>query len=413
MNTPHTTEIEFSQLGLNECLLRSLKEHGLIYCTPIQAACLPLTLAGKDVAGQAQTGTGKTAAFLLTIMHHLLSTIERSRDRQYPRAIVIAPTRELAIQIHKDANMLNVHAKLKLALVYGGVGYNKQHDALIKGVDILIGTPGRLIDFMKQRVFSLKHIEIVVLDEADRMFDLGFIGDIRYLFRAMTPPQKRMGMLFSATLSERVNELVYEHMNMPETVAINPEQVTVENVTQIMYHVSSDDKMSLFLGLMREMDPTCSIVFVNTKRAAEVVWSYLQSNGLHAAVLSGDIPQKKREQLLAGFSEGRLPILIATDLAARGLHIPNVSHVFNYDLPQNAEDYVHRIGRTARAGAKGDAVSLACEEFVYSLMDIEAYIGHKLPTASVTDDLLLTPKPPVRIKRRHSVRKKTKRKNQR
>ncbi|MCK5497810.1 MAG: ATP-dependent RNA helicase RhlB [Gammaproteobacteria bacterium] len=404
MNAPHTTVVEFCQLGLDDRLIQSLNEHGLTHCTPIQAECLPISLAGNDVAGQAQTGTGKTAAFLLTIMQHLLTKPERpGRKQQQPRAIIISPTRELAIQIHKDAVMLNSHAELALGLVYGGVDYEKQRDSLGEKIDILIGTPGRLIDYHKQNVYSLKGIEIVVLDEADRMFDLGFIADIRYMFRRMPTPENRLNMLFSATLSHRVTELAYEHMNSPEKVIINPDQVTAENVKQTMYHVANDEKIQLLLGLMKRIDPKRSIVFVNTKRAAERVWSYLEGNGYHAAVLSGDVPQKKRQRLFKEFSEGRLPILVATDLAARGLHVPEVSHIFNYDLPQNAEDYVHRIGRTARAGASGDAVSFACEEFVYSLMEIEEYIGHKLPASEIEADMLVKPKPPVKIERKRSA----------
>ena len=401
MNAPHTTDVEFSQLGMDDRLLKSLGEHGLTHCTLIQAECLPIALSGKDVAGQAQTGTGKTAAFLLAIMQHLLITPERpGRKQQQPRAIIISPTRELAIQIHKDAEMLNTHTGLSLGLVYGGVDYEKQRVSLNEKIDILIGTPGRLIDYHKQKVFSLKGIEIVVLDEADRMFDLGFIADIRYMFRRMPTPENRQNMLFSATLSHRVSELAYEHMNNPEKVVINPDQVTAENVKQVMYHVANNEKIPLLLGLMKRIDPKRTIVFVNTKRVAEKVWSFLEGNGFHAAVLSGDVPQKKRQRLFAEFSEGKLPVLVATDLAGRGLHVPDVSHIFNYDLPQNAEDYVHRIGRTARAGAKGDAVSFACEEFVYSLMEIEAFIGHKLPTENIEAGLLVKPQPPVKIERK-------------
>jgi len=404
MNAPHTTDVEFSQLGLDERLLKSLEEHSLTHCTPVQAECLPIALAGKDVAGQAQTGTGKTAAFLLAIMQHILKTPERpGRKQQQPRAIIISPTRELAIQIHKDAVMLNAHAGLSLGLVYGGVDYEKQRNSLNEKIDILIGTPGRLIDYHKQNVYSLKGIEIVVLDEADRMFDLGFIADIRYMFRCMPKPENRLNMLFSATLSHRVIELAYEHMNSPEKVIINPDQVTAENVKQTMYHVANDEKIPLLLGLMKKIDPKRSIVFVNTKRTAEKVWSYLEGNGYHAAVLSGDVPQNKRQRLFKEFSEGRLPVLVATDLAARGLHVHEVSHVFNYDLPQNAEDYVHRIGRTARAGASGDAVSFACEEYVYSLMEIEEYIGHKLPASEIVADMLVEPKPPVKVERKRSA----------
>lgn len=392
----NTTEMpEFSAFALDQNLLRVLDDIGFQQCTPIQAACLPLALQGKDIAGQAQTGTGKTAAFLLAAFHHLLKNKPPNKETTL-RALVIAPTRELAIQIHKDAEVFNRYCNLKTALVYGGVDYEKQRASLADGVDILIGTPGRLIDYFKQKVFKFKDVEIVILDEADRMFDLGFISDIRFMLRRMPKPEQRMNMLFSATLSHRVMELAYEHMNSPELIKINPEQVTADKVSQVLYHVANEEKIPLLIGMLKKIDPTRTIVFVNTKRAAEKVWSYLEGNEIHAAILSGDVPQKKRQRLFNEFSTGDLKVLVATDLAARGLHIPEVSHVFNYDLPQNAEDYVHRIGRTARAGASGDAVSFGCEEFIYSLMDIEALIGYPLPVKSITEDLLIEPAPPVK-----------------
>ena len=277
----------------------------------------------------------------------------------------------------------------------------------------MVGTPGRTIDYFKQRLFNLKQIEVVVLDEADRMFDLGFISDIRYLLRRMPRPEKRRNMLFSATLSYRVMELAYEHMNSPTLVRINPDKLTVDKVSQVLYHVANDEKVPLLLGLLKSVKPNRSIVFVNTKRVAERVWSYLAGNDVQAAVLSGDVPQRQRQRLFNAFSKGDLKVLVATDLAARGLHIPDVSHVFNYDLPQNSEDYVHRIGRTARAGASGDAVSFACENYVYSLMDIESYIGYSIPTAAITEALLITPQPPVAERRRRPAPKKKRRSRQR
>jgi ATP-dependent RNA helicase RhlB len=401
MDSLHTTDIKFNKLSLDQRLLKAIEDAGFNYCTPIQAQSLPILLQGKDIAGQAQTGTGKTAAFLLATIHHLLRRpVNPERKSQQPRALIISPTRELAIQIHKDALLLNKYTDLSLALVYGGVDYEKQRENLEKGVDILIATPGRLIDYFKQKVFNFKQIEVVVLDEADRMFDLGFISDIRYMLRRMPKPQERINMLFSATLSFRVMELAYEHMNNPASVKINPEQVTTDRVSQSLYHVSNDDKISLLIGLLKHMDPKRTIVFVNTKRTAEKVWSYLEGNQFHASILSGDVPQKKRQRLFQEFSEGKLPILVATDLAARGLHIPDVSHVFNYDLPQNAEDYVHRIGRTARAGATGDAVSFGCEEYVYSLMEIEDFIGYKIPVENVGVELLTKPGPPVKLEKK-------------
>lgn len=397
MTTEHLTSTAFSAFDLPKPLLQGIEESGFSYCTPIQAATLPLALAGKDVAGQAQTGTGKTAAFLIALFNCLLTEppSEKRRANQ-PRALVLAPTRELAVQIHKDAEAIGRHTGLTLGLAYGGTGYESQRKTLEAGVDILIGTPGRIIDFFKQHIFDLRAIQVMVLDEADRMFDLGFIKDVRYLLRQMPHPEKRLGLLFSATLSYRVTELAYEHMNQPQLVEVVPEQVTAERVVQTVYYPGSDEKIPLLLGLIKRLQPTRSIVFVNTKRVADRVWGYLEGNGFRTAILSGDVPQNKRQQLLARFESGEYPILVATDVAARGLHIPEVSHVFNFDLPQEAEDYVHRIGRTARAGATGVAISFACEEYAFSLGDIESYIGHKIPLEPITSELLTEPLPPVR-----------------
>ncbi|MDX1253308.1 MAG: ATP-dependent RNA helicase RhlB [Gammaproteobacteria bacterium] len=402
--TTHLTDTLFSSFDLPAALQQGIEEAGFSYCTPIQAATLPLALAGKDVAGQAQTGTGKSAAFLLATMHRLLMAPDSPKRRpNQPRAVILAPTRELAIQIHKDAEVLGKHTGLKLGLVYGGAGYDAQRTMLENGVDILIGTPGRIIDYYKQHVFDLKMVQVAVLDEADRMFDLGFIKDIRFLLRQMPRPEKRLGMLFSATLSLRVTELAYEHMNNPELVKIESDKVTANNVAQIVYHTASEEKISALIGLLKHMDPKRTIVFVNTKRVADQIWAWLEANGFKSAILSGDVPQNKRTSLLAQFQRGELPVLVATDVAARGLHIPDVSHVFNFDLPQDPEDYVHRVGRTARAGASGDAISFACEEYAFSLPDIEQYIGHKIPVGRLSDELLATPvtRPGKDAARRH------------
>lgn len=388
MSDHHLTDKSFVGLNLPEVLLQGVREAGFEFCTPIQAEALPLALAGQDVAGQAQTGTGKTAAFLLAAFTHLLRHPEENRGPTQPRALMLAPTRELAVQIHKDAVVLGSHAGFRLGLVYGGTGYDSQRKMLEEGVDILIGTPGRIIDYFKQHVFDLNAIQVMVLDEADRMFDLGFIKDIRFLLRRMPPPQGRLSMLFSATLSLRVTELAYEHMNNPLFVSIEPDKRTADKVTQVLYHTAIEEKIPLLVHLLRQKDPTRSLVFTNTKEAAETIAAWLKGNALNAEVLSGDVPQTQRLRILQDFMEGRLPVLVATDVAARGLHIPDVSHVFNFDLPQNAEDYVHRIGRTARAGASGDAVSFACERYVFSLPEIEAYIGHKLPTAPILPEML-------------------------
>ncbi|HET7307730.1 MAG TPA: ATP-dependent RNA helicase RhlB [Gammaproteobacteria bacterium] len=395
----------FDALPLAEPLKEAAADIGFEYCTPIQAECLPIALEGRDVAGQAQTGTGKTAAFLLALFHILLTEApaESSKPAQ-PRALVVAPTRELAVQIHKDAVALGAHTGFRLGLVYGGADYDQQREMLREGVDVLIGTPGRLIDYHKQRIYDLHALQVTVLDEADRMFDMGFIKDIRYLLRRMPHPTERLSMLFSATLSHRVLELAYEHMNNPELIRIDPEQMTVEKIRQVVYMPAMSEKIALLIGLLKRHDPRRSMVFVNTKRAADRVMAYLEGNGIHAEVLSGDVPQKKRLRLLNQFKEGELPVLVTTDVASRGLHIPDVTHVFNYDLPQDAEDYVHRIGRTARAGAEGDAISFACEDYAYSLPEIESYIGETLPKEMSHEDLLAEVAPPAKLPHRRDRR---------
>jgi len=400
MSEEHLTNTPLASLDLPEELLKGIREAGFVYCTPIQAQTLPLALAGSDVAGQAQTGTGKTAAYLLAAMARLLRHPPApTRTVRQPRTLIVAPTRELAVQIHRDAELLGRYAGLSLAVVYGGAGYDTQRKRLEEGVDILIGTPGRLIDYFKQHVFDLKSAEVVVLDEADRMFDLGFIKDIRFLLRRLPKPEKRLSMLFSATLSLRVTELAYEHMNNPRLVRIETDKLTANQVSEISYYPANEEKIPLLIGLLRAMNATRTMVFVNTKRIGEEVQAYLEHNGFHVQTLSGDVPQKKRLQFLTQFERGEIPILVATDVAARGLHIPGVSHVFNFDLPQDAEDYVHRIGRTARAGATGDAISFVCETYAFSLPEIEQYIGHAIPSAPVTPDLLAEVQRPASIRR--------------
>ena len=396
------TDTTFRSLGLADSLIHALDDAGFHHCTPIQEKTLPIALDGLDVAGQAQTGTGKTAAFLLAAMDRLVREPGHPKRRKHqPRALIVAPTRELAIQIHSDAELFNRFAKLNLALAYGGEGYDAQKDTIAAGCDILIGTPGRIIDYLKQNIFDFKSVEVVVIDEADRLFDLGFIKDIRFLLRRCPPPEKRLGLLFSATLSWRVLELAYEHMNDPETVKIETEQITADRVRQVVYHTANDEKMPLLIGLLRAMmDATRIMVFVNTKRAADDVCGYLKGNGFEAEVLSGDVHQKRRMRLLKSFADGELPVLVATDVAARGLHIPDVSHVFNYDLPHDAQDYVHRIGRTARFGTEGDAISFACEGYAYSLPEIEAYIGIKIPLEPIQEAQLATLNPPVKVRSR-------------
>jgi len=397
MSKTHLTEKKFSDFALHPLAVEALEKKGFHYCTPIQALALPITLSGRDVAGQAQTGTGKTLAFLASTFHYLLShPAAEGRQTNQPRALIMAPTRELAVQIHSDAAALSESTGLKLGLAYGGDGYDKQLKVLESGVDILIGTTGRLIDYAKQNHINLGAIQVVVLDEADRMFDLGFIKDIRWLFRRMPPADQRLNMLFSATLSYRVKELAFENMNNAESIEIEPEQRTGHRIQEELFYPSNEEKMRLLQTLIEEEWPDRCIIFANTKHRCEEVWGSLAADGHRVGLLTGDVPQKKRLRVLEDFTKGDLDILVATDVAARGLHIPAVTHVFNYDLPDDCEDYVHRIGRTGRAGLSGHSISLACEEYALNLTAIEAYTGHSIPVSKYNSDALLTDLPPAK-----------------
>lgn len=408
MTQTHLTDTRFDGFPLDPRLLQGVADLGFTHCTPIQAQTLPLALQGKDLAGQAQTGTGKTLAFALAILQRLLSHPPGDgRKRDQIRALVLAPTRELAVQVHRDIEGVAKHSGVRACVVYGGTGYQQQRDDLDAGTDILVGTPGRLIDYYRQGVFDLSAVEVVVVDEADRMFDLGFIKDIRFLLRRLPKPDRRQGMLFSATLSYRVTELAYEHMNNPVTVAVEPDRVTADRVRQICYMTANTEKVPLLVGLLKQLEARRTMVFVNTRRDAERVWAFLEGNGLPGALITGDVPQRQRLKLLRDFQDGALPVLVATDVAARGLHIPEVSHVVNFDLPEDPQDYVHRVGRTARAGAEGDAISFVCETYAFCLPDIEKFIGHRLPVGMIEDGMLvrLAPASRVRIEREERPRR--------
>ena len=378
--------MNFSELDLPYEVQQGIEHVGFTACTPVQDAVIPRAVRGEDVAAQAQTGTGKTAAFLISLFTRMIRVPAQDCENS-PQALIIAPTRELADQIYHEAERLGKFTGFRFLAVYGGVDYQKQMDTLQKGVDVLIGTPGRLIDYYKQHVYSLKKTRYLIIDEADRMFDMGFIDDLRYLIKKMPPYSKRQSMLFSATLSYRVMELAYEHMNLPEKISITPEKVTVEQVEQVLYHVGKHEKIPLLLGLLKREAPERALIFVNTRRAADMVVERLNRNGWKVEAITGDIIQKKRLRILADFKDGKLPVLVATDVASRGIHVEGVTHVINLDLPQDAEDYVHRIGRTGRAGATGKAISLADEEYVYSLEEIEKYIGQKIPVAWAEESL--------------------------
>ncbi|MEW6381861.1 MAG: DEAD/DEAH box helicase [bacterium] len=389
--------MDFASLKIPEAVLKGIEAVGFTECTSIQEATIPLALEGRDIAGQAQTGTGKTAAFLIVLFTRLLEDPPPpDGSPKHARALIIAPSRELVVQIHKDAMAIGQYTGLTMAPIFGGIDYQKQAQTLRNGVDIIIGTPGRLIDYYNQKMFSLKHIKILVVDEADRMFDMGFIRDIRHIMRRLPPYDQRQSMLFSATLSTRVMELTYEHMNMPEKIVINPEQMTVDRVEQSLYHVGKNERFSLLMGILKTDGCDRTMIFSNTRREAQQITDYLRANNYQAQAITGDLPQKKRLRILESFKQGRLPILVATDVASRGIHIDDVTHVINYCIPQDREDYVHRIGRTARAGAAGKAISLVCEDCALYLENIEEFIKGKIPVYWAEDELLLKYQRPAR-----------------
>jgi ATP-dependent RNA helicase RhlB len=368
-----------------------IKAAGFEKCTEVQSKVLPLALRGRDIAAQSQTGTGKTAAFLITTFTRL---VWRGKvDHPGPRALILAPTRELTVQIERDAQLLGKSTGLKLGVAFGGVDYDRQRQALLDGVDVLVGTPGRLIDYLKQGVWHPEGIEMLVIDEADRMLDMGFIRDLRFILRRLPPFERRLSMLFSATLSWRAMELTYEYMNLPDQISASPAQVTAERAEEVLYHVERGEKASLLLGLMTKGDWERTMIFTNMKIEAEKVGRLLQHHGIRGQAITGNLEQKKRLRLMEDFKNGDLPVLVATDVASRGLHIEGVTDVVNWDLPQDPEDYVHRIGRTARAGADGKAISLADEECVYYLESIEKLIGYKIPVEWHAEEDLAKVKP--------------------
>ena len=377
------SHMKFTELKLHPDLQKGIEDAGFTECTPIQTETFEYALQRQDVLGQSQTGTGKTAAFLITIYHHLLG-----EDWPWPRrALVIAPTRELAVQIEEEAALLGRHLPFRSITIYGGVGYGKQEEALAAGVEIVIGTPGRLLDFNQSGKLDFSDMGIVVIDEADRLFDMGFLPDLRKILRRTRNREERLTMLFSATLGTRVAHLAWEYMNQPVEIEIDPEQVTVETVDQELYHVARDRKMELLLGILEKENPESCLIFTNTKQGSYEVAQRLKANGYPCEYIMGDLTQRKRLRVIDGIKEGRHTFVAATDVAARGLHIDDLELVVNYDLPENAEGYVHRIGRTARVGKKGKAITLACERYVYSLEAIEDFIGMKIPVVPIDESL--------------------------
>ena len=377
----------FCDLGLPNVLLHAVADLGFQYCTPIQAEVLPKSLEGGDVAGQAQTGTGKTAAFLITTFAHLLRK-QVDRKTSQPRALVIAPTRELAIQIEKDAHLLGTHASLKTVAVFGGMDYEKQRRRLEGApVDVIAATPGRLLDFARRRVLDLSRVEVLIIDEADRMLDMGFIPDVKQIIRLLPKREQRRTMLFSATLSEDVLRLASRWMCDPVVVKIEPDQVAVDTVEQIVYSVTTREKLTVLYNLLQSENVKRVLIFANRRDRTQRLADELTRRGVECGLLSGAVDQKKRLRILEEFKTGVLNVVVATDVAGRGIHVDDISHVVNFELPYEAEDYVHRIGRTGRAGTSGIAVSFACEDEAFIVPEIEKYIGHELKCSMPPEEL--------------------------
>jgi len=372
----------FDEYDFHDKLKAGIKDLGFVDPTPVQAETFQLIAQGKDIEAQSQTGTGKTAAFLISGFQ-LMMTDPKFQGR---RMLVIAPTRELADQIEKEASAIGKYLNFRIGSFYGGVGYGPQEKMISEGIDVIIGTPGRLLDFVGQGKLDFKDVGVLVIDEADRLFDMGFYPDLRQMLRTMSRPEDRRTMLFSATLSSNVMNLAWEYLKDPGQIVIEPEHITVEKITQELYHVSSEEKFGLLLGVMKKENPKTSIIFCNTKHTAVRVAKRLELNGYETEFIMGDMPQAKRLKIIEDMKAGKTPVLVATDVAARGLHINGLDLVVNYDLPTEAENYVHRIGRTARAGHTGKAVSLACEKYVYGLKAIEEYAGIKIPVLWVAED---------------------------
>lgn len=386
----NTERKSFESLDLDERILRGIRDLGFETCSPIQGAILPHTLRGLDAIGKAQTGTGKTAAFLITIFNDLLShSIDGERFIGEPRALVIAPTRELVIQIAEDAKLLGKHTGLRVVTLIGGMDYQKQLQQLeLEPVDLVVATPGRLIDFMTRQDLFLESVEILVLDEADRMLDMGFIPQVKRIVRSTPPKQNRQTLLFSATFTQDIINLSEQWTYKPIKIEIEPDSVATANVDQKVYLVSTEQRYQVLKNLLRSDDATSVIVFANRRDQVRSLYERLRKSNIACGVLSGEIPQNKRTRTLEDFKRGKLTVLVATDVAGRGIHVDGVSHVVNYNLPEDPDDYVHRIGRTGRAGATGISVSFASEDDAFLLPDIEALLGERLECVYPPEELL-------------------------
>jgi ATP-dependent RNA helicase RhlB len=383
-------KLRFQDLVLPTPVLHAISDLGFQYCTPIQQRVLKFTLGGHDAIGRAQTGTGKTAAFLLTILADLLrNPPPEERFTGEPRALILAPTRELAMQIAKDAASLAKYTDLKIVTVLGGMEYDKQRKQLTQEyVDIVVATPGRLLDFAGKQDVYLDQVEILVIDEADRMLDMGFIPDVKRIVRMTPQKTHRQTLLFSATFTPDVINLTEQWTYNAVRVEIEPEQVTTDTVEQLVYIVTAEDKYTLLYNLIQQNNWDRVMVFANRRDQTRKLTDMLRAHRISCAMLSGEVPQEKRIKTLENFRNGRIQVLVATDVAGRGIHVDGVSHVVNFTLPEQPDDYVHRIGRTGRAGMSGISVSFACEDDAFMIPPIEEAIGRKLPSFHPDPDLL-------------------------
>ncbi len=370
--------MKFTELPLSEQVLKGVEAAGFTDCTEVQEKVLPVSLTNCDVMVQSKTGSGKTAVYVLTVLETFSKAQKAGKNK--PKALIVAPTRELAVQIEEDTNQLSAGIEnLVVGSFYGGVGYGKQDELIEKGCDIFVCTPGRILDYQKMHKIDFREFDIFVVDEADRLFDMGFYPDIQKMFSLLRDRKERQTMLFSATLSTKVRNLAWNFMNEPSEIEVNPEEITVNAITQELYHISKEEKFPLFLQLLKKENPGNCLVFTNTKARCIEVAKRLSLNGYPAKYLMGDLPQAKRLQTIDRMKEGKLSFLVATDVAARGLQIDDLELVVNYDIPDDFENYVHRIGRTARAGKSGKSITFADEEYVYNLEAIENYIQMKIP----------------------------------
>ncbi len=392
---PAEGKSRFHDFNLPDPILHAVADLDFRYCTPIQAAILPHLLDARDAAGRAQTGTGKTAAFLIGMFTHFLRhPLTERRRNGTPRALILSPTRELALQIGRDAADLGKYCPFRIVTVYGGAEYEKQQRALREHtVDVIAATPGRLLDFKRSGVLDLKEVEILVIDEADRMLDMGFIPDVSSIVRSTPPKERRQTLLFSATLTDDVMRLASQWLKNPVKVDIAPEQVAVDSVKQIVYLVTSEQRFPLIINILKRERPERALIFGNRRDETERLMLELRRFGIQCALLSGAVPQNVRTRTLEQFREGKISVLVATDVAGRGLHVDGISHVINFNIPEDPEDYVHRIGRTGRAGELGTSITFACEDESFKLPDIEKYIGHTLPCTQPEDDWLILPEP--------------------